>query len=123
MTLHVDYPYRVDGSNRTAQTDQPGFVRDLIEQVLFTTPGERLNRPDFGSGLLQMVFAPNSDMLGDALQLTVQAALQQHLSDLIEVAALVVENDDSTLRVTIRYRLLRTGDDYEDTFTREVPGV
>lgn len=122
MVVHIDYPYHFDGSNRTAQTDYSGYVRDLIEQILFTTPGERVNRPDFGSGLLQMAFAPNSDLLGDTLQLTIQAALQQYLSDLIEVTSLSVENDEATLRVSIQYRLRRTGESVEETFVREVPG-
>ena len=58
----------------------------MIEQLLFTNPGERVNRPDFGSGLLQMVFAPNSPELAAALQFTTQAALQRYLGDLIDLA-------------------------------------
>ena len=57
---HLDHPWHIDATGRTAQTDDAGHLRDLIEQVLFTAPGERVMRPDFGSGLLGLVFEPNS---------------------------------------------------------------
>ena len=72
-------------------------IRDLIEQVLFTAPGERVNRPNFGSGLLQLVFAPNSDELAAATQFLVQGALQQWLGDLIQVEG--VERRERRLRL------------------------
>ena len=56
----LDFPYHVDGTGRSATTGAADHVRDLIEQVLFTAPGERVMRPDFGSGLLALVFEPNS---------------------------------------------------------------
>ena len=103
----IDFPIHFDSRGRTAATSDDEHIRDLIEQVLFTTPGERVNRPTFGSGLLQLVFAANSDALAAATQLTVQGALQQWLGDLIEVEAVRVERDDSTLRVTLHYFIRR----------------
>src|ERR1044071_6572574 len=101
--MNIDYPFHFDSRGRTATTDDDDHIRDMIEQLLFTSPGERVNRPDFGSGLLQMVFAPNSLELAAALQFTVQAALQQWLGDLIQVRELEVASDDATLRVTLNY--------------------
>jgi uncharacterized protein len=106
--MQVDFPYHFDGRGKTAQTAEEDHVRDLIEQVLFTTPGERVNRPTFGSGILQLVFAPNNDALATATQVTVQGALQQWLGELILVEAVDVENDDAALRVQVRYVLRRT---------------
>lgn len=106
--MQVDFPYHFDGRGKTAQTTDEDHVRDLIEQVLFTTPGERVNRPTFGSGILQLVFAPNNDALATATQVTVQAALQQWLGELILVEAVDVENDEAALRVQVRYVLRRT---------------
>jgi len=114
--MDLDYPFAFDGRGRTAATGYEDHVRDLIEQVLFTTPGERVNRPTFGCGLLQLVFAPNSDTLAAATQLTVQAALQQWLGDLIDVDGVEVQNTDATLRVTVAYTLRRTGAGRSDTF-------
>src|ERR1700741_795092 len=100
--MNVDFPFHFDRRGRAAGVDDDGHIRDLIEQVLFTAPGERVNRPDFGSGLLRLVFAPNSDQLAATTQYLVQGSLQQYLGDLIQVDAVDVENEDSTLRVTVR---------------------
>lgn len=106
---HVDFPYRFDGRGRTAQTGDEEHIRDLIEQVLLTAPGERAMRPDFGAGLLQLVFEPNSAAIAATAQSLVQAGLQEHLSHLIAVEQVRVANLDGTLQVAIDYRLLRDG--------------
>ena len=118
--MHVDFPWHVDGRGRTALTDEADHVRDLIEQVLFTAPGERVNRPDFGSGLLQLVFAPASDALGGAVEASVQAALQRWLADRVSVEAVEVVTEESTLSVTVRYVVRRTRERQVAEFTREV---
>jgi phage baseplate assembly protein W len=105
---NLDFPFHVDNRGRSATTDETGHIRDLIEQVLFTAPGERVNRPSFGSGLLQLVFAPNSDELAAATQFLVQGALQQWLGDLIQVEAVQVASEEATLRVTVQYVHRRT---------------
>lgn len=117
---HVDFPYHFDGRGRTTQTDDADHIRDLIEQVLLTAPGERVMRPDFGSGLLQLVFEPNSVPVAATTQTLVQASLQQHLAHLIAVQQVQVENDDGALRVTIAYRVLR--DDTSQQITIQLPG-
>ena len=115
----VDFPYRVDMRGRTGSTSEEEHIRDLVEQVLFTAPGERVNRPTFGSGLLQLVFAPNSDALAAATQLTVQAALQEWLGDLIEVQDVTIEAVDSSLSTTVVYAIRRTQEQQSATFTRQ----
>lgn len=106
--MNIDFPFTFDGRGRTAATDDDDHVRDLIEELLFTNPGERVNRPDFGGGLLQLVFAPNSPELAAALQFTIQAALQRWLGDVILVQKLEVTCQDSTLRILISYLVRRT---------------
>jgi phage baseplate assembly protein W len=106
---HLDFPYHIDRRGRTAVADDADHVRDLIEQVLFTSPGERVMRPDFGSGLLAMVFEPNSTALAATTQMLIQGALQQYLGDLIAVQSVEVDAVDSTFRVNVRYALLRDG--------------
>lgn len=118
--MNLDYPFHFDGRGRTAATDDDDHVRDLIEQVLFTAPGERVNRPTFGSGLLQLVFAPNSDALAAATQMSVQSALQQWLGDLIVVQSVEVGNRDSRLEVTVQYVVRRTQQAQTAQFTRTV---
>ena len=102
--MDIDYPFHIDGRGRTAAAaDTNTHIREMIEQLLFTNPGERVNRQNFGSGLLQLVFAPNSDQLAAATQFLVQGGLQQWLGDLIQVNAVDVQGQDSTLTVTVAY--------------------
>ena len=120
---HVDYPYHFDTRGRTAQTEDATHIRDLIEQVLFTAPGERVNRPTFGSGLMQLVFAPNSDTLAATTQFLVQGALQQWLGDLIAVESVHVDAQDGTLRVVIQYVVRRTQARQTAQFSRAGSGL
>lgn len=119
--IHLDYPLHFNPLGRTALTGYDDHIRDMIEQFLFTNPGERVNRPDFGSGLLQMIFAPNSPELAAALQHTIQAGLQHWLGDLIEVRQLDVTSQESILRVELHYLVRKTGEEQTETFERSVP--
>jgi len=115
--MNIDYPYHFEGG-RTASTDDYDHIRDMIEQLLFTTPGERVNRPDFGSGLLGMVFEPNSPELAATLEFGMQAAIQRELGDLVELRALDVTSDEANLRVLVQYVVRRTGETRTETIER-----
>lgn len=115
----IAFPWAVDLDGRTARADLERHVKDLIEHLLFTSPGERVNRPSFGSGLLQTVFSPNSDELAATLQVLVLAALQQWLGDLIDVEAVQVDRNDATLVVTVQYVIRRTQERQLAQFARE----
>jgi hypothetical protein len=116
--MNIDFPFHFDGRGRTATTDDDDHIRDMIEEFLFTNPGERVNRPDFGAGLLQLIFAPNSPELATAVQFTIQAGLQRWLSDLIEVHNLQVTSEDAALRVLVQYVVKRTGEKRSETFQK-----
>lgn len=116
--MNIEFPYRIATNGRTANTDDCDHVRDMIELLLFTHPGERVMRPDFGTGLLQFVHCPNSPELAAALQLTVQAAISQYLGDVIDVRELRIESLDAQLRVSLVYTLLSTGKEHTQTFPR-----
>jgi uncharacterized protein len=118
--MQIDYPFSLDGRGRAAQTTPDEHIRDLIEQVLFTSPGERVNRPTFGTGLMQLIFAPNNEELATATQFLVQGALQQWLGDLIQIQAVQVESQDSTLRVTVQYVVRRNQQRQVAQFSREI---
>jgi len=118
--MHIAFPFQIGADGRTLAATDAGHVRDMIEMLLFTHPGERVMRPDFGSGLLQTIFAPNSVELAATLQLTVQAALAQWLGDLIELHGVDVQSDDAALRVSVRYRLRSTGEVVTDDFDRSL---
>jgi phage baseplate assembly protein W len=114
--MNIAFPLNFDARKRSALTDAAQHVRDMIEQLLLTAPGERVNRPDFGSGLAQLVFAPNSPELAAALEYTLRAALQRWLGDLIEVKTLSVAADDARLEISVRYVLFATSETHEDVF-------
>lgn len=119
--MNVAFPYRVDGRGRTAEAENDdAHLRDLIEQLLFTVPGERVNRPDFGCGLLQLVFAPNSAELAATLQALVQGALQQWLGQLMRIDEVSVSSEEATLTVLVRYTVLRTQATKSASFTQKV---
>ena len=112
----IDFPFHFAEIGRTATTDEDDHIRNMIEQLLFTSQGERVNQPEFGSGLMQMVFEPNSPELAAALQFTIQAALQRWLGDLIEIQTLTVQSENSTLYVTLQYLVRRTNEQRTASF-------
>lgn len=118
--MDIAYPFEIDRRGRVAETPYEAHVRQMIEQVLFTNPGERVNRPDFGCGLLQLVFAPNSDELATATQFLIQGALTTWLEDVIVVEGVQVDNDDSRLVITIQYIVRQTQQRQVSRFVREV---
>lgn len=114
--VDVAFPFAVDGRGRTARAGYDRHVRDMIELVLFTRPGERVMRPDFGCGLTDLVFAPNSPELAASVQISVQAALQRWLGDVIEVTGVEVTSEDGTLRIRLSYTVLATGAERAEEF-------
>jgi phage baseplate assembly protein W len=117
----LDFPYHFSGLGRSGTTDRDDHIRDLIQQVLFTAPGERVMRPDFGAGLLQLVFEPNSATLAATTQMLVQSSLQLHLSHLIAVKGVEVGNEDAALRVSVRYTVLLDRTEHSASFA--APGA
>jgi len=118
--MNIDYPFHFDARGRTASTTEDDHIRDMIEEFLLTNSGERVNRPDFGSGLQQLVFAPNSPELAATLQVTIQAGLQRWLGDLIEVRNLEVTSEDAALRVELVYLVRRTQEQQTAEFIRPI---
>src|SRR5262249_17357355 len=116
QAMNVNFPYQFDGRGRTQEAAPEDYVKQLVEQVLFTSPGERVNLPDFGSGLLQLPFALNSAEMAAATQFTVQAPLQKWLSNYVKVQSVVASAQDATLTVTVTYAPLNTDVTQVQTF-------
>jgi uncharacterized protein len=121
MTRQIAFPWSVDDQGRTADATYADHVRDMVEQVLFTVPGERVELPEFGCLLADLVFEPAGPELAMAVQSSASGALGRWLGDLIAVESLTADTTDSTLTVTVSYRLLGTGEERTDTFIRGVP--
>jgi uncharacterized protein len=116
--FNIDFPFHIDPMGRSAATTPEDHIRDMVEQVLFTAPGERVNLPDFGSGLLRLVFEPNSPELAAALQYSIRASLQRWLGDLIQAQNVDVTAQDSMLTVVVQYVVRSTGASQTATFQR-----
>jgi len=113
--VNVNFPYQFDGRGRTLDP-VASYLEQLVEQVLFTSPGERVNMPDFGSGLLQLAFAPNSMEMAAATQFAVQGALQKWLSQYLTVQSVLATVSEATLTITVSYSPLNTDVTQVQTF-------
>lgn len=115
------YPFRLDPRGLSRLTGPEEHVRELIEQVLFTSPGERLNRPEFGTPIKQLLFEGLSDTLAATTQTMVQGALLRWLDPLIAIQSVEVDVADSTLTISVCYTL--RGDDQPRTEVFQREGV
>ena len=118
--MNIKFPYQFDHRGQTSLSDDDRHIKEMIEQVLFTSPGERVNRPTFGSGLMQLVFSPNSEELVATVQFLVQGALQQWLGNLIEVNNVDVQEQDSILLINVTYTVRRTQQSTNAEFKRPI---
>jgi phage baseplate assembly protein W len=116
--MDIAYPFHID-RGRTATANRDEHIRHLIWQVLFTMPGERLNRPDFGSGIMQLLFSPNSDDLISATQFLVQGSLQRWLGELIQVENVAIESRGSAIFITVGYIIKRNQEHQVTRFSYE----
>lgn len=104
---NIHYPLGIDKGNGklTEETLYEDHIKQLIKQVLLTNPGERINRPDFGCGIRQMVFAPNSVVTESLLKVTILQALEEWLGTVIIVEEVEVYSLQEKLEVTVRYTI------------------
>ncbi len=116
----TDHPLHVDNRGRTGVVDRPGYLRDLVAQVLFTAPGERVMRPDFGAGVIQLLFEPGGAEVAATARVLIQSSLQQWLGDLIDVRQVEVVSEDSALSILVAFAERRTGIELTERF--DVPG-
>lgn len=106
MRLEVGFPFQIDDRGRVADPKYPEHVEQLIEQLLFTDRGDRVNRPDLGAGLLELIFAPASAEVIAVVQSQVAAALNRWLGEKILVESVqVVVSEGNRLTVTVQYVL------------------
>jgi uncharacterized protein len=118
--MNINYPFCISPNGRIALVTDSQYIKQLIEQILFTSPTERVNRPDFGSGTKQLVFAPNSGEVTAAYRFLVQGALQQWLGDMIRVTKVQINNEEMVMNITINYTVLQTQEQQVAAFTNAV---
>jgi phage baseplate assembly protein W len=118
---NIAFPLAIGDDGRTVMNATAKHINDMIEQLIFTNPGERVNRPDFGGGMYQVIFAPNSLELEATIHVTLLASLQQHLGDLIDLESLDIDIQDETFLLSIVYRIIQTNDRHTVRFGPFMP--
>ncbi|MFP5391137.1 MAG: GPW/gp25 family protein [Gammaproteobacteria bacterium] len=115
--IRYDYhfPLRIDARQRQARrSSYPDHVAQMIRQLLLTTPGERINLPDFGGGLRRMVFAPITSELTATSELLIRQSLEKYLGQHIKVASVKLRSEpaveEGVLEITVEYQLRETGE-------------
>jgi len=119
-SMYFNFPFKIDDNGKTSVTNEDRHIRNLIEQILFTSLGERVNRPNFGSGLSQVIFEPNSDILAISIDTLIHSSLNLWLDNLITVESVSVEKKESTLEVTVKYTIRKNQRTNVNTFRREI---
>jgi uncharacterized protein len=117
--MTTGFPFSFTGTGRTRVPDMETRVRELVEMLLFTIPGERVMRPDLGTPVMGLLFEGLNDALAAALQVSLHAALQQWLVDLIDVREVAVDAVESTLLVNVVYALVGESSQHRIEFKRE----
>ncbi len=107
--MNYGFPLSITANGNVDSPDYADHVAQMIQQLIFTAPGERVNRPTFGTGIQYMVFEGIDIAVAAATQAALRASLQQWLGDVIEVRDVTVDVDGAALLVTVTYTLRRTG--------------
>lgn len=122
MTGYLSFPYQIDASGQTATTDLSTYVQNLILLVLETDPGERVNRPDFGAGLRQLVFSGMDPTLASAAETLVRSKLLQFLGNAISINSLAVTLGDEAVTVDLTYFVTHSQSAATTSITVPLPG-
>ncbi len=120
--MYLAYPYRIDFSGRTATVDVQAYVQGLIESMLLTSPGERVNRPTYGGGLMQYVFAPADGQLVGAAETLIRTAVVQWLGDVLTLQSLTVAAEPAEIVITLAYLINASQQSVTQTVRHSVPG-
>ena len=117
--LHIDFPFGFDSAGKTELTNWSNHKRDMLIQFLLTTPGERVNRPDFGTPLSRMCFEGNSTDLAEVIQFVARAGLDRWLGQVVEVIELNANAEEAVLILDLKYRV--RGQDEVRQEQRKIP--
>lgn len=116
---HLAFPFSYDSRGRTGESlTQADYIKAMVEQTLLTSPGERVNRPEFGAGLLDMVFEPGSETLSEAAGFLVRSSLQRWLQDMLIIEALTVRIEEGSLVLDLTYVVLASQERLSQTVER-----
>jgi uncharacterized protein len=115
--VYINYPMQiVHGTVATAR--RIDHIRQMIEQVLFTMPGERVMYPEFGTGLSRVLFETTGTEIVTATQALVASDLHRWLGDLISIQSVTIVVRESRMEVTVAFEMLETREMRREVFAR-----
>ena len=125
MARSLAFPFRIGDLGAPVTSPRTQAIRQQIDQVLFTMPGERVNRPTFGCGVQRLVFSGCSPEAAAAAEYIIRVNIQRFMSDVVKLDAVQVtaDVDAATLYIDVLYTLLETGEERAETFRRALEGV
>ena len=105
-TESIGFPFAINESGSTARiSNRSEYIRGKIIQILFTAPGERVNQPEFGCGLLNLVFEPNDAVLATAVEYSIGQSLTRWLADDISVDGVNADKVDGNILIEVAYTI------------------
>jgi Bacteriophage baseplate protein W len=102
-TTAFGFPFRIDPQGRVASQSGNDNIRAKIMQILLTSPGERVMLPEFGCGLLSLVFDPNNQILAAVTEFTIRKALEAWAGNEIIVESVDASSNDETIEIEVTY--------------------
>ncbi|HZH03072.1 MAG TPA: GPW/gp25 family protein [Myxococcaceae bacterium] len=118
MGRNLHFPFQLGDRGVPLTANYLQTVRQQLEQLLFTVPGERVNRPRFGCGIQRLVFGSASPEAATAAEYVIKINIQEFMGELVKLDAVKVTAEDATLFVDILYTLRDTGEERAETFRR-----
>jgi phage baseplate assembly protein W len=118
MERALSFPFRITELGAAATAPRAEVIRQQLEQLLMTIPGERVNRPDFGCGIQRLVFAGAGPETVAAAEYVIATSIRRHLRALVSLDAVRVTVDDSSLFVDILYSVVGTGEERSASFVQ-----
>ncbi len=116
------FPFRPgnDGRSLAVTPGSAAHVRQMLEQLILTIPGERVMRNDFGSPAQQMLFGAGNGPAGFALEAALAASISQQLGRWLALEGLAshFDEDRGVLIITVDYRLANDGSSNQLTLER-----
>lgn len=124
MSRSLAFPFSIGDLGAPRSSGRRRALREQIEQLLFTLPGERVNRPRFGCGVQRLVFSGASPEAAASAEYVIGVNLREHLEDAIAVDAVRVtaDPDQATLLIDVLYTVRETGEERADSFRRALEG-
>lgn len=118
MSRNLAFPFRISSDGRPERVDRRTTLRHQLEQLLFTLPGTRVNRPEFGCGVQRLVFEGADIEAAATAEYLISTSIRRYLGELVSLDTVRVSVDDSTLYIDILYTRLETATEEAMSFQR-----